>query len=182
MTQVHEDLIAVLDAVEIQSASRYVVLGEMREVRDRFPGENGLDLGPDRLVSALSCDLYDWLYTRPTSRRLRATDPLAGRDLVGALSASNIGRGCWQGGWTIRGIEPDGSVAVAQDDVTFWATGAEVSESGESLRPGDRCRVWVPKELRGLIPGFYLALGDEPDCDDGDRVEPEREAGAFTGI
>ena len=97
MAQVHEDLVAVLDAVEIQSASRYVVLGEMREVRDRFPGENGLDPGPERFVSALSCDLYDWLYTRPTSRRLRATDPLAGRDLVGALSESNTGRGCWQG-------------------------------------------------------------------------------------
>ena len=56
-----------------------------------------------------------------------------------------------------------------------------MSESGESLRPGDRCRVWVPKELRGLIPGFYLALGDEPDCDDVDRVEPEREVRS-TGI
>ena len=45
MTEVHEDLVAVIDAVEIQSATRYVILGETRELRDRDPGENGLEIG-----------------------------------------------------------------------------------------------------------------------------------------
>src|SRR5262249_40748610 len=102
------------------------------------------------------------------------SDMLARRDLVAALSAANSGHGTWEPGWAINHLEEDGHVAVAKDGLTFWVKRDGVRCENGMIRPGTSCRVRVPKELRGLAPGFYLATGDgEGDNDDrGDDGEP----------
>ncbi len=170
MTHLHADLLAVLEAVEIESPSRYRVLGVLREVPDRIADETGPVARPANLVRALANDLYDRLYIRPVLANPRWVDELARRDFLAALSAANNARGAWESGWTVRRIEPDGRVVVAKEDgAAFWADPAEVRGSGATLHTGDRCRVWLSKELRALVWGFYMAIGDSAsDLDDED--------------
>ncbi len=170
MTHLHADLLAVLEAVEIESPARYRVLGELREVPQRAADETGPVAEPASLVLALANDLYDRLYIRPDSANPRWVDELARRDFLAALSAANNARGAWESGWTVRRFEPDGRVVVAKEDgAAFWADPAGVRGTDATLLTGDRCRVWLSKELRALVWGFYMAIGGtESDPDDED--------------
>lgn len=153
---IHADLLAILDAVNVLSLSVYTIQGERREVSE--PLREGV--APPR-AKALENDLYARLYMRPSApEHVAAYDFLARRDFLAALSAANSGRGTWEPGWTIRRVEDDGRVAVDKDGITFWAFPEGVRVSEGAARPGVVCRVWVGKELRGLLPGFYLAIGD----------------------
>lgn len=178
MTHIHEDLLAVIDAVEIESPARYTLLGTARELPERPPAGIASQNERPRLVSALAADLYDRLYIRPSSPNLPAADSLAQRDLMAALSAANTGQGAWDSGWTVRRIEVDGRVVVAKDGVAFWFPPTGVRVRAGTFRPGGSCRVWVDKELRGLRPGFYLAIGDGA-ADGGDDGEDAGPQGRF---
>ena len=167
MADIHEDLLAVLDAVEIESPLRYSVRGASRDLQGVVPAEDSSPTDPTHFLSALATDLYERLYIRPSSSLLSEADALARRDLIAALLEANSGRGNWESGWTIRHVEGDGQVAVSRDDVAFWVATAGLHVEDGSIEPGTRCRVRIPKEFRGLIPGFYFAIGDE----DGDRSE-----------
>jgi hypothetical protein len=161
MTPTHPDLLAVIDAAEVVSAARYVVLGETREAADE-----------PTLLAALEGELYARLYTRPAPRGAAPADPLAQRDHVAALSAANNGRGTWEPGWSAGAADEDGRVAVSKDGVTFWAMPQGVRTGRGVPRPGEFCRVWVAKELRNLMPGYYLAIGDGDPADQRDAPEP----------
>jgi hypothetical protein len=168
MTDIHEDLLTVLDAVQIESPTRYCLLGEPSEVPGRDPAGSPDRTESERLVSALANALYARLYIRPSPPPLPPADELARRDLVAALSAANSGRGTWEAGWTVRHIEEGGPVVVARDEVAFRVPATGLRVRADAIRPGMSCRVRVPKELRRLVPGFYAALGDgeEPPADD----------------
>ena len=149
----HPDLLTVLDAVAIASPTRYTFLGQPREVPASPDGQ--------ALRAALESDLYEHLYTRPADRfPPPASDDLARRDHLAACSAANSGTGTWEAGWTIRNVDDDGQVAVSKDGLTFWVARPGLRAPGDAPRPGDTCRVRVGKELRHLIPGFYVAIGD----------------------
>jgi hypothetical protein len=166
MTAIHADLRAIIEAVEILSPSMYVLRGEPREI----PAARDA-----RLVSALTEDLYQRLYLRPSSwQAAPPPNDLARRDFLAAISAANSGRGTWEPSWTIVRLDPDGRIVVAKDGVTFWVAPEGVRVGDGEPRPGSACRVWVGKELRNLVPGFYIALGDSVgDADDrGDGFEP----------
>jgi hypothetical protein len=162
MTVIHDDLLTVLDAVQILSPTCYSLLGERREIPGTGSSLTGIGraAGPEPLVAALATDLYERLYIRPSPPRLPKADLLAARDLVAALSGANTGVGTWEPGWTVRGIEDNGQVVVAKDGVDFWILRTDLRARNGSIRPGESCRVRVAKELRGLIPGFYMAIGD----------------------
>jgi hypothetical protein len=53
----------------------------------------------------------------------------------------------------------DGVVGVARD-IVCWVPPHEVRVTTGALQPGARCRVKVAKELRHLVLGYYLALGN----------------------
>ncbi len=154
MTEIHDDLIAVLDAVHVETPSRYSVLGEVRE---HGPSEGATPVEPSRLVSALTLDLYERLYLRPSSPQSVGADELARRDLLSALSAANTGRGTWESGWTVRRVEPDGQLSVTKADIAFWVSASSVRIANARPEVGLSCRVWIPKEMRELVPGFYCA-------------------------
>ncbi len=58
---------------------------------------------------------------------------------------------------------------VAREGVEFWAKATDVRVQNGSIRPGEICSVRVAKELRNLVPGYYLAIGDEENDSDSSR-------------
>ncbi len=158
---VHDDLLAVIDAVEVLAPDRYALLGEPREITGEDTGGPFARGGQPRLVSMLAEDLYVRLYTRPSRVASRApADTLARRDHIARLSEANTGRGTWEPGWRFRRIDPDGRAVVVKGDIAFWAPTTAVRRPEVPATPGAHCRVWVDKELRRSIAGYYVALGD----------------------
>jgi class II lanthipeptide synthase len=175
MSPIHPDLLATLDAVEIQSPNDYSIGGEARHCPGPTSEAAVLEPGSPPRVVALGNELYGSLYLKRSAPDTTApSDHLARRDWVASLSAANNGRGTWEPGWKIRRIDDDGRVVVVKADVTFWVERAGLRFPGESPMPGLPCRVRIGKEMQSLMPGFYIALGDsEGDADDeGDEVEP----------
>ena len=167
MAIVHADIDAILTAVEIQSPVAYTIHGEPRLLHD-LPA---LSDGSPLLPAVLESDLYARLYTQPSSI-LWTSDPLAQGDFVAALSAANSGRGTWEPHWLIGETDKDGRVAVIKDGLTFWAHLTGLRPRGDRLIRGEYCRVHISKEIRGLVPGFYVAVGDSDEDDQRDDVEP----------
>ena len=171
MNSLHGDLQETLEVARVVAPDRYLLRGKAHDVADAGQRAGALE-------AALAADLYQHLYLRPGALpATRATDELGRRDLVAALSAANSGRGTWESGWSLRRIE-DGRrrIAVVREGLVFWVGPDGLRVPGGELRPGAACRVWVDREFRNLMPGFYVALGDaeEDDDDPGDDSEPLR--------
>jgi lantibiotic biosynthesis protein len=161
MTSIHDDLLAVLDAVEIASATRYSVLGWTRDLVDGPAPDNANDPDAVPIVLALARTLYDRLYIRPQPRhRAPRSDSTARLALIAALSKANTGRGAWEPGWTIRRVVDDGGIVAAREGVDFWVDPGGFRLVDGPVREGGWCRVRVPKELREMASGFYMAVGD----------------------
>jgi hypothetical protein len=185
----HPDLRALAESVEIHSPTRYALHGEPR---DFAPAETPaaapqpaaapttmttnvvVNEVPDAPVfmSALETELYSRLYVRPQPAFAANSDLLAQRDFTSALSAANDGVGTWEPGWRVLSVEPDGRFAVTKDQVTFWVRPEGLRTRTGRARPGDFCRVWVGKEMRQLMPGFYFAFGNGDQQESRDRADP----------
>jgi hypothetical protein len=174
MAPIHPDLLSVVDAVAIESPTAYTVLGVRRDLPTEAAATPDGEEAPP-LVSWLDQDLYGSLYTRPPGPEAPATavDWLARRDFVAALSAANGGSGTWEPGWTVGPIAEDGRIAVSKDGLTFWVPPEGLRAAGDRAEPGAPCRVRIGKEIRNLMPGFYVAVGDaegdDLDADHGPR-------------
>jgi hypothetical protein len=191
----HDDLRLLLEAVEIHSPTRYTLGGEPRDFSAPPPASpvgaseaeahaddnNTSMLGDEHaavpespvFMPVLEADLYSRLYVRPSSAQPYApSDLLAQRDFMSALSAANNGTGTWEPGWRITSIEPDHHVAVTKDGVTFWVAQTGLRTRTGKVRAGDFCRVWVGKEMRQLLPGFYFAFGNGDQQDSRDTADP----------
>ncbi|HSG40641.1 MAG TPA: T3SS effector HopA1 family protein [Thermoanaerobaculia bacterium] len=164
------DLLDIARSARVTSPRSYVLLGDEREL----PAAEGEPPPVPPVVQQLELEIYLRLYTRLHRHGDLAggsLDPLGQRDLVGALSAANRGTGTWEAGWRIVSLEEDGNVAVVKDDVTFWVRPEGLRTQSGRTAPGDYCRVRVGKELRSLVPGFYVAIGDG-EAEGGDRPGP----------
>lgn len=164
------DIRAVAEAAEVLGPMRFALLGEVRDLtRNPVVDPSGREVR-DPLLQALESELYRRLYCRPRPGGAPAgTDPAEERAFIGALSRANQGRGTWESGWRVAGVEPDGQIAVTKDQVTFWARPSQVRVSGGAgpqghapgaPEPGALCSVRLGKEIRHLFPAFYMALGN----------------------
>jgi hypothetical protein len=175
MSALHPDLIAVLDAAEVLSPTHYRLSGETREVA---AAEVASGEASSALVEALREELYRRVYTRASGAVSRPpTDEQRRAEFLAELSSANAGRGTWESGWTVHRLEDDGQVVVARDGLKFWADPSAVRAAGRRVVPGAPCRARVGKEVRHLVPGFYLALGDA----DGD-LAPGRKANGLVRL
>jgi hypothetical protein len=178
MIAIHPDLLTIIDAVEIHSLTRFALRGQIRDMPVPSPGgatSDSPEIQALELVEALQTDLYRSLYIRPTTPPIASIpDAVAQRELIAALSAANTGRGAWESGWLVHGLDEEGRVAVTKNDLTLWTSpwGLRVRES--EIRKGQSCQVRVGKELRNRIPGFYFAIGDGSEGEEGgsDGTEP----------
>lgn len=123
-------------------------------------------------MAALEGELYSRLYVRPQPAAASISDPLAQRDHLSALSAANGGVGTWEPGWRVVTVEVDGRYGVTKDEVTFWVRPEGLRTRTGRARAGDFCRVWVGKEMRHLLPGFYFAYGNGDQQEERDRPDP----------
>lgn len=159
--QCHPDLVELVQAVEVLSATQFSLHSELRDVtRMKLVSRSGRNHQGEPLLQALESEMYQRLYCRPQAGSApTAADPAAARDFIGALSRANCGRGSWEDGWAIARVEPDGRIAVRRDGVTFWAGASQVRCASDPA-PGASCEVRLAKEIRHLFPSFYMALGN----------------------
>ena len=61
---------------------------------------------------------------------------------------------------------------MTKDDLTLWVGPDGLRACDGRVALGRLCRVRVAKEIRGLIPGYYMAIGDGDADDRGDPEEP----------
>jgi hypothetical protein len=126
------------------------------------------------LVYALQTRLYTSFYclgaASPDGFEPAPTHRLGPSPFVWALSQANRGTGSREPGWTVAAHE-DGRVVVERDGLRLWvgpedlhcddgAVGGEPAVSPDAVHPGAQVGVRMPKELRRLSPGFYMALGN----------------------
>lgn len=166
----HADLKVITESVEIHSATQYSIVGELRDF-SAVPALAGDPPTTPTFLPALETDLYSRLYTRPTMSGVMAGDLLAQRDHISALSAANNGIGTWEPGWRVVSIEDDGRVGVTKDQVTFWVPPSGLRTRTGKFRVGDFGRVWVGKEMRQLVTGFYFAIGNGDQQDTRDTTD-----------
>jgi hypothetical protein len=122
----------------------------------------------DELRSLLANMLYQRLYCRPSrAPSTAAHDARATRVFVESLSRANCGTGTWDPGWTVTAVEDDGTLVVHKhpDDLTLWASPRQFRPADGTSNVGGVGRLWLGKELREMLPGFYTILGDadQPD-------------------
>lgn len=184
-----------IDLARMVAAVR--ILGEDRSVRFVVGGEPfeaappaaetaaAADASEEPAVRSLAQEIYQRLYTRAGPPQDWKSNPGARRQHLAGMSEANCGRGTWEPGWTVRGIEPDGRVSVVKDGLTFWARPERLRLAGQEIAAGARCRVRVGKELKELQPGFYIAVGDGDHPDGGPDAPPDeagREAGPLVRL
>lgn len=150
------DMREVVNAVHIYSSRRFSVLGEIHEVT---LAQNHID----DMRSLLANSLYQRLYCRPSKAPSTAVhDTGATRVFVESLSRANCGTGTWDPGWTVTAVEDDGTLLVHKhpDDLTLWASPREYRPADGAANVGSVGRLWLGKELRDMLPGYYTILGD----------------------
>ena len=81
MNRIHDDLLSVIDAVQIDSPSRYVVRAEPRSVAGADEADLETPTRPVPIIPALAADLYERLYTRPSPMPHVLFDVLRGETL-----------------------------------------------------------------------------------------------------
>lgn len=158
------DLREIIAALDIESESSYRLNKQPQAVRPARPAEK------PPLVTELANVLYAHFYTR-SGGNPRSHDELADRTLVAALSAANSGKGTWEPGWQIQGEAEEGRIPVRKQGLTLWVTHEQLRSRGASLRPGTRCRIRVGKELREMMTGFYIAIGNGDERDEQDEED-----------
>jgi HopA1 effector protein family len=167
------DLREMVGAVTIRSPTTFTVGEDTLELP---AGDgSGSESGRGRLLTDhLANALYRRLYCRP--QRGHAVEPAShrgARSFVERLSEANSGRGTWEPGWVVRAVEADGSLVVHKqtDDLTLWARPDQFRPRSGAAAPGAVGRLWLGKELREMLPGYYMALGDA-DQEDHDPDSP----------
>lgn len=159
--RLHPDLRRLALAAEVTSPGSFSILGRR------------IDPGADDLLPALESELYRRLYCGSAeSRASQAEDPAESTAFIAALSRANTGAGTWEPGWKIGGEQDVSTVTAIRDGVTFWVERSQVRTSSGNMAPGEECSVRIGKEMRHLLYGFYLALGNEYPGDGGRGTVP----------
>lgn len=171
------DLDEIVAALDIDSETSYRVHKQpytarpLREKdRDRSRGSSPTGSSGPPLIDELAQVLYAQFYTRSGSVP-QSHDELADRTLVAALSAANSGKGTWEPGWVIQGEAEEGRIPVRKDGLTLWVTSDQLRSRGASTRAGTRCRIRIGKELREMMSGFYIAIGNGDERDEQDEED-----------
>ena len=149
------EYMSIASAVQIHSDTHYSINGQLRILPTYAIGTSVADA----MQTAIQFDIYRDLFCRPTAQGVMAQDGHALRDHVAALSQANTGTGSWEQGWRIAGRDSNGTIAVLKTDVTYWALPENV-RAHKDLVVGAPCEVRIPKEMRYLVPGFYMAVGN----------------------
>lgn len=153
-------VLAALGAVEPRPPDAYLWFGRRETVR----AADG-DRPRDVLVAGIAQRLHDDFFGTATpaprhGRRATGEPDDDSGAFLRALSQANGGRGAWQRGWRLAGPARGETLRVRRPDGLVLEAPAEAVRPDGEPRAGGAVSVLQPKELRGLSPGCYVALGD----------------------
>jgi HopA1 effector protein family len=163
VSRYREQVAAALGAVTFRGPTRYAWLG--RGSRPLPASLNAALSEPERrryLVSCLREELYFSFYChgRPVPARWGESEPpFADPRLAAALSQANTGRGSWEPGWSVQGVNGEEAV-VAKDRLRACVPVGECLAQSRAVRPDAAVSLRLPKELPELSPGFYTAVSE----------------------
>ncbi len=153
---------AAIRATEITSSTGFAWFGMPmrplpRRLRDVLSSDGtraylSLQLG-QRLYSHFYCPGF----ATPVEAHAASGGPRA--EFIAALSDANRGQGTWEPGWEARSSE-DGVRVVEKGGLRLVVRPEDCrapAGAGDS-----QVEVLLPKELLGVSPGFYMAVGDAP--------------------
>jgi Lanthionine synthetase C-like protein/HopA1 effector protein family len=165
-TNLTRKLEIALQAIEIHSYSSFSWFGK----RESILPSNLLHTIPsvvarDHLLHTIQQRLYSQFYCLGQATLIRPDSMLPIRSwgnsaFLMALSDANNGIGYWEEGWTVRSIINEG-VGVRRNELSFIIASKDCRGIlGKSIEIGMTISIHMPKELKAISPGFYLALGD----------------------
>ena len=148
------ELRPVLRALRILSPASFSLTDRIFLARDE-----------SRLVETLESCLYEHCYTRRFQTFCESEAQPSGRgdDLTAQLSAANRSRSCWDHGWKVEHVEPDGRVLARKGASArrFWP-GEYVSNRGRDVpvAADAHVAVFAARESLELQKSFYFAFGE----------------------
>ena len=156
-----EFVAAACAAVSIDSATSFRWYGRPSVHSIEPDGRNwSAEAARSYLRYALELELYAHAYCpgtpRPAPERPLSSSAERSAGFIAALSSANAGTGSWDPGWEVVGRD-DGQLVIRRDGLSLWINESEAraSASDETI-----VSARLPKELRRLSPGFYMALGE----------------------
>ena len=154
-------VLAALGAVELRAPDAFLWFGR-RETMRAEDGDGPREVLVAGIAQRLHDDFFSTATPQPRHRCRTAPEPDDdGGAFVRALSQANGGRGAWQDGWRLAGPAGDETLCVARPDGLVLVAPIEaVRADGARGEGGGTVSVLQPKELRGISPGCYVALGD----------------------
>lgn len=125
------------------------------------------------LMYQLQSHLYNDFYIRGGVSDSVWSDPGSETDAVSfveTLSAANKGSGCHESGWEIQTVGKD-HLVVRRGNLALWVRPEDyTAPTDRALEPGSYVLLHVPKELRGVSPGYYMALSNQEDVYDEEQA------------
>jgi HopA1 effector protein family len=118
------------------------------------------------LLYQLQSHLYNEFYIRGGTSQNVWNDPDCDADAVSfveALSAANEGSGCNESGWEVLATA-ENHLRVRKGNLELWVRPEDYSATKDGFPQSESSVVLhLPKELRGMSPGYYMALSDQED-------------------
>lgn len=153
--QSSNDLVYLAKSVSVHSDTEINIQGRRIQA----------SLGPSTnnyLLQALQVQLYG-LYTRYyVPHHALSPHSAEARIFIHQLSQANQGDGTWDPGWQVVSLEKYNKLHVIKDGIPLWVDMEYARCSNHPIKIGDKVYVRIGKEMRSLLPGFYLAVGNEP--------------------
>ena len=125
------------------------------------------------LLYQLQSHLYSEFYIRGGVSQSVWSDPGSEGDalsFVETLSAANKGTGCDESGWKVQTVAKD-YLVVQRGNLNLWVRAEDyTAQKDRVVEPGSHVVLHLPKELRGVSPGYYMALSNQEDVYDEEQV------------
>lgn len=127
------------------------------------------------LLLALQSQLYSDFYCQgaatPSLKEPSARAHASIGEFIEELSGSNCGSGYVAEGWRVASL-PNNTLVAKRDGLAFRVQPNDCRPAGELLDRSSCVGLCFPKELRGISPGFYMAVSEVemPDAKEVDVV------------
>lgn len=170
----YQQLIPVLEATEIHSKAAYTWFGKPSlRIDPQLLPTLSASSARRQLKYLLESQLYHDFYCQgfaAHSRRGGAQGKWNEAGFLQALSDANSGFGQLDTGWKI--LEGKSEGFLVQKRGLKIRVGKEEcqAESDAPLQPGMLTGIWLPNELQGVSPGFYMAQSEASFREEGTRV------------
>jgi hypothetical protein len=172
----YKELENITGSIKIISDTSYTFQGQLYMSQQIGTGQSKTELpSPQKSLTLTLADMLYWFFhcrrtSFPKSWNLDDDHYNDVQDFVGTLSEANTGNGTWDPGWEVLKVVNDRRITVYKDGLKLWISpqqfGALKDNKMDNIQVGKKGFVRMPKEFRELLPGFYVAIGNESEIDE----------------